>query len=453
MKKYRKSLFIFRRDLRLDDNTGLIKALEESQEVFPVFFLDKRLLEDNKYKSDNAIQFMSESLKDLHEDLLRKGSRLNIIHGIPEETLGGIITDYEIESVYFNRDYTPFSKKRDVGIRKICIKKKINVSDYPDALLNEPENITKKNGDPYTIFTAFKNVSVFHEVRKVRINKFSNYSKVIMGSDNILSLNNFPNNINLYTNGGRTKGLEKIEKIIECVDYESERNFPSLDGTTGLSAHNKFGTVSIREVYWAIVEAFGTRHPLINELYWRDFFTHISFQFPKVFEGAFYKKFDNIVWSEDFDVFELWKKGMTGFPIVDAGMRQLNFTGYMHNRVRMIAASFLIKDLHINWQWGERYFAQKLVDYDPCVNNGNWQWVASTGCDAAPYFRIFNPWLQQKKYDKDCSYIKKWIPELEQYSPRQIHDLEFGNGIGSYPKAIVDHKKMSFITKQMYSSV
>ena len=203
----------------------------------------------------------------------------------------------------------------------------------------------------------------------------------------------------------------------------------------------------------AIVEAFGARHPLINELYWRDFFTHISFQFPKVFEGAFYNKFDNIVWSEDFDVFELWKKGMTGFPIVDAGMRQLNFTGYMHNRVRMIAASFLIKDLHINWQWGERYFAQKLVDYDPCVNNGNWQWVASTGCDAAPYFRIFNPWLQQKKYDKDCSYIKKWIPELEQYSPRQIHDLEFGNGIGSYPKAIVDHKKMSFITKQMYSSV
>lgn len=453
MKKYRKSLFIFRRDLRLNDNTGLMKALEESHEVFPVFFLDKRLLEDNKYKSDNAIQFMCESLEDLHEELKEKGSRLNLIHGIPEEKLGGIIADYKIECIYFNRDYTPFSKKRDGEIRKIGINKKINVFDFPDTLLNEPEKIVKKNGDPYTIFTAFKKAAVIRIVRKVRINNYSNYSKEEIGSENILSLSNFPKNINIYTNGGRKRGLEKIAKIVECSDYENERNFPSIDGTTGLSAHNKFGTVSIREIYWAVVEAFGVSHPIISELYWRDFFTHISFHFPDVFKGPFHSRFDKIAWNEDSEQFELWKKGITGFPIVDAGMRQLNRTGYMHNRVRMITASFLVKDLHINWQLGEQYFAQKLVDYDPSVNNGNWQWVASAGCDAAPYFRIFNPWLQQKKYDKDCSYIKKWVSELGQYSSKQIHDLEFGNGIGLYPGAMVDHKKMSFITKQMYSNL
>ena len=241
------------------------------------------------------------------------------------------------------------------------------------------------------------------------------------------------------------------------TNYDEERNYPSLSATTGLSAYNKFGLCSVREFFYAVVDQFSEGHTLISELYWRDFFTHIGFHHPKVFGHCFHEKYEKLHWKNDESLFQCWCEGRTGFPIVDAGMRELNATGYMHNRVRMIVASFLCKDLHIDWRWGERYFAQKLIDYDPCVNNGNWQWAASTGCDAQPYFRIFNPWLQQKKFDKEALYIKKWIPNLNNLSSSSIHNLykekARQKNSSDYPAPIVDHFVESKKAKEMFAAL
>lgn len=230
------------------------------------------------------------------------------------------------------------------------------------------------------------------------------------------------------------------------------RNLPSLSGTTGLSAHHKFGTISIRESYWAVRSALGKSHTLVRELYWRDFFTHIGFHYPHVLSGCFHERYDTLKWENDEVKFKAWCQGRTGFPIVDAGMRELNITGFMHNRMRMITASFLVKDLHIDWRWGEKYFAQRLVDYDPLVNNGNWQWAASTGCDAQPYFRIFNPWLQQAKYDPKCLYIKQWVKELAGCTPKRIHRIQ-DNIPTEYVSPIVDHAVASQKAKAMFKAV
>jgi deoxyribodipyrimidine photo-lyase len=245
----------------------------------------------------------------------------------------------------------------------------------------------------------------------------------------------------LALRGGRTEGLKRLRLIDGMTSYKADRDIPALGATTMLSAHHKFGTISIRETYWRAAEAFGVSCHLISELYWRDFFTHIAWHFPHVFKGAFRPEYNALEWNRSKKDFQRWCEGKTGFPIVDAGMRQMNETGYMHNRVRMIVASFLVKDLHINWQRGEKYFAQKLLDYDPAVNNGNWQWAASTGCDAQPYFRIFNPWLQQKKFDPDAEYIKRWVPELKNVSVKDIHQGYKPNLFSDvkYPEPMVDH--------------
>ncbi|MEZ5334801.1 MAG: deoxyribodipyrimidine photo-lyase [Methanolobus sp.] len=241
----------------------------------------------------------------------------------------------------------------------------------------------------------------------------------------------------------------------DFANYDNERDYPSIKGTTGLSAHNKLGTISIREFYHYVRNELDEGHTLINELHWRDFFTHLAVAYPYVFNHAFKKKFDELSWLNDKELFDAWCNGKTGFPIVDAGMRELNTTGYMHNRVRMIVASFLVKDLHIEWKWGERYFASKLVDYDPCVNNGNWQWAASTGADSQPYFRIFNPWTQQKKFDPDCIYIKEWIPEFADISSKAIHSLEKSQQLPGveYPQALINHKEEREKTLLMFKSV
>jgi deoxyribodipyrimidine photo-lyase len=260
------------------------------------------------------------------------------------------------------------------------------------------------------------------------------------------------NNPNIYAKGGRNEGLKILNQIQTHKNYERERDFPAIKGTTNLSAHIKFGTVSIREVYHAIKQI--DNFALLRQLYWRDFYIHIGFHFPHVFKGSFRPKYDRLDWKYDKSLFTIWCEGNTGFPIVDAGMRQLNSTGWMHNRVRMIVASFLTKDLLINWQWGERYFKEKLVDYDISVNNGNWQWAASTGCDPAPYFRIFNPWLQQKKFDPYCDYIKSFIPELRDYNPRIIHNLFKTHPQKlNYPKPIVNHSVMREKAKLMFQTV
>lgn len=456
LKQYPLALHIFRRDLRLYDNTALIESLKSANEVIPCFIFDKRQIENNPYKSNNCIQFMVNSLQELDTELRKKNSKLYFFYGIAEEIVAELLVKYKINAVFTNRDYTPFSNERDKRIEKICHELNVDFYSYADLLLHEPEEIKKVNNQPYTVFTHFYKKCLPLQVQLPIKNLYSNYysKNIIFEDESILKKLLTINNPNIFLKGGRNEGLLLLKNIKHLSDYQEVRNFPALNKTTQLSAHNKFGTLSIREVYAEIVKHFNTHHTLINELYWRDFFTHIAFNYPYVLGEAFYQKYNAICWSQNQKHFEAWCEGRTGFPIVDAGMRQLNATGYMHNRVRMVTASFLIKDLHIDWRWGEKYFAQKLIDYDPAVNNGNWQWTASTGCDAQPYFRIFNPWLQQSKFDKECVYIKNWIPELASIEPKILHHLNSQKvKLKDYPEPIVNHAVESQKTKIAYKNI
>ena len=421
------TLFIFRRDLRLNDNTGLNFALEQGKPVILCFIFTPEQIDENRYRSDCCLQFMIESIEDLEEAINKLGARLYLFYGDPEVVVEKIIHKQKIDTVVVNRDYTPYSQLRDRKIASVCKKNKVAFNSFDDALLNAPEESLKSDGKPYAIFTPYyRNASKIDVKMPQAIRKGGYYTKSIEYSESkSLYKKILPHrNGNPWIKGGRKAALKILKGIEKFEDYATSRDIPSEDATTHLSAYLKFTNISPREVYHAIAEKLGTHHELIRALYWRDFFSHLAFFFPHVFKGAFHPKYNQLKWSDDKKAFKLWCEGRTGFPIVDAGMRQLNETGFMHNRVRMIVASFLTKDLHINWRWGEKYFAQKLIDYDPAVNNGNWQWVASTGADAQPYFRIFNPWNQQKKFDPDCVYIKEWVPELKNYSTKSIHGAE-----------------------------
>ncbi len=456
---FNKSLFIFRRDLRLRDNKGLVEAISNSKEVKFIFFADPHLMKkENKF----IINFFIESLLELNKSLEEKQIELKIMEGKPEEEIKHILKEEEIEAIFVNKDYTPFSIKRDKILTNMCRKEKVELFQISDYLLNEPEKVLNAKNDPYTVFTPYYNkarlipvdypVECYLESAKTKIEiieekkgfeeKIKHYMRKGKGNSKVL------------LNGGRKNGMKRLEFAKNLRNYESSRDYPILEGTSYLSPYIRFGCVSIREVYHYIKSNLGAEHPLLRQLYWRDFFTAIGYFYPHVYKKAFQKKYQNLTWTNNQNQFEKWCEGKTGFPIVDAGMRELNETGYMHNRVRMITSSFLVKDLHINWQRGEKYFAKKLVDYDPAVNNGNWQWAASTGCDAQPYFRIFNPWLQQKKYDKDCKYIKKWVDELKPLSSQIIHKWEQKGSEYTkevaYPLPLVNHKKEAEITKKSY---
>lgn len=461
MEYYKKSIFIFRRDLRLHDNTGLIAALNKSEEVLPCFIFDDTQITPHPYLSIPGFKFMTDSLKDLDMSLRNYGSCLLLFRGNPVEIVEEIIKNEGIECVFVNRDYTPFSRKRDERLSEACSRMGIAFESYSDLLLNSPEKTLKKDGKPYSIFSPyFKNAYQLRipEPEMIRENKFmkkcseNNFRHEILLSEAL----GFPSPLS-ETDGGRSACLKILNNIHRFFEYEEKRDAPSLEMTTGLSAHLKFGTCSVREAYHAIKKTLGSEFmepgfPLIRQLYWRDFFTHIAYFFPRVFGHSFHEKYDNIRWENDEKKFKAWCEGRTGFPFVDAGMRQLNETGFMHGRLRMICAAFLVKDLHIDWRWGERYFASRLTDYDPSVNNGNWQWAASTGCDSQPYFRIFNPWTQQKKFDPECKYIKKWIPELRKYPSEAIQGLE-KTSLSGYVQTITDHKKACLKTKTLYSNL
>ncbi len=450
-KKYPLSLFIFRRDLRLYDNTALISALEQSEHIIPCFIFDpQQVTEKNHYKSTNALQFMLESLADLKEQLKAHAGHLYIFYGAPEKIIEELFKTKKIDAVFINQDYTPYSLERDAHIEKICKKLNIDFNAHHDLLLHAPDSVLTQAGKPYTVFTPFYRAALKTPVALPRSNNHKNYfiHKLIEEKDPKEILDSF--NKNIFVHGGRENGLKILKHIENFKKYENTRDFPELP-TTGLSAHNKFGTISIREEFHTMVNHLGAMHMLVRQLYWRDFYTQIAAHFPRVFGHSYLEKYENIHWKENPETFKKWCTGTTGFPIVDAGMRQLNATGWMHNRVRMIVASFLTKDLHIDWRLGEKYFAQKLVDYDPAVNNGSWQWAASTGCDPQPYFRIFNPWLQQEKFDPECTYIKRWVPELTRYSPKIIHALSSGKiDIPNYPQPMVDHSKQTAYAKEMF---
>lgn len=450
-KKYNLSLFIFRRDLRLYDNTALIASLEQSKEVIPCFIFDPhQVTEKNHYKSPNALQFMLESLADLKEQLKSHAGYLYLFYGDPQEIVEEIFKTKKIDAVFVNQDYTPYSLKRDAQIEKICKKLSLDFNQYHDLMLHEPGSILTGAGQPYTVFTPFWRSSVQTPVREPVSNNHKNYytHKIIPEKDPIDILSNY--NDQIFVHGGRTNGLKILKKLDDFKHYPETRDFPELP-TTGLSAHNKFGTLSPREEFYAMKEALGIMHGLTRQLFWRDFYTQIGAHFLRVYGHSYLEKYEDLNWKNNPEAFKRWCTGTTGFPIVDAGMRQLNTIGWMHNRVRMIVASFLTKDLHIDWRMGEKYFAQHLVDYDPAVNNGSWQWAASTGCDPQPYFRIFNPWLQQLKFDPECTYIKRWVPELSGYSPKIIHALSTGQiDIPNYPKPMLDHSKESAYAKEMF---
>jgi deoxyribodipyrimidine photo-lyase len=439
MSTYEHSLFIFRRDLRLEDNTALNEALGSSAKVSTVFILDPRQADPqrNPYFSANAFAFMVESLIELDQELGSKGARLVIEQGTAHETIARLIDEHGFDAVFANRDITPFSTQRDAVIMRVCEERRCAFIRSDDVMLNPPEAILT-NGKAYRVFTPYLKAARTIPVREPRTiaGSFSSFDSMRPSSIEV-----FRASAQRSIRGGRRAALSVLERIDAFADYKEERNHPSEHGTSRLSAHLRFGTISARELVWAIRRSLGEDHELERQVYWRDFYHQLLFHSPEVFGREFDPAYRaGIEWDEPGERFEAWKNGKTGFPIVDAGMRELAQTGWMHNRVRMIVASFLTKDLHIDWREGERWFARMLVDYDVANNNGGWQWAASTGADAAPYFRIFNPWLQQKRFDPDAVYIKRWVPELAGLDAKTIHSLDSERPDGlNYPDPIVSH--------------
>lgn len=455
------ALFIFRRDLRVQDNTALAHALASSKKVLPCFIFDPRQIgQENSYRSENALQFMVDSLVDLEEQLKKYKAKLYFFYGKAEDVVEQLLRKKVCDAVYCNRDYTPFSLQRDDALKRVCTVYSCTFELSCDLLLHEPEDIVTTSGTPYTVFTPFFKNAAKLAVRQpcTILQAHSQWcTDAIPGAlvlEEMAQKIAYTRNKNIAAHGGTTQAIKILKNIERFKEYKKTRDYPAL-ATTGLSPHLKFGTVSIRSVYYAIQDSLGTSHPLLQQLYWRDFFTHVAYHSPFVFGAAYREKYNNLWWSNNKEHFERWCTGTTGFPIVDAGMRQLNETGFMHNRVRMITASFLVKDLHIDWRMGEHYFATRLVDYDPAVNNGNWQWAASTGCDAQPYFRIFNPWLQQKKFDPACEYIKTWVPELKTMSPALLHswNVQHAKIKHEYYAPIIDHAQESKRAKELYKKV
>ena len=413
------SIFWFRRDLRLKDNHGLFQALESGKKVLPIFIFDEDILDLLENKSDKRVDFIVQALQTLNSFLKSKNKGIKIFKGKPLEIYKKLTENYEIEAVYSNEDYEPYAIKRDQEIADFLASKNINFHQFKDQVIFHKDEIVKADKKPYTVYTPYSKLWL-NEFQKVDLQGFPSEKKL----DNLLDIPFEELKIEDIGFQKTNLAFEIPEADLHIIKtYEETRNFPAVKGTTQLGVHLRFGTISVRKLAKIAKENNLT---FLKELIWREFFMQILYHFPKVVNHSFKSKYDAIPWENNPEFLEKWKAGKTGFPIVDAGMRELNATGFMHNRVRMITASFLIKHLLTDWRIGEAYFAEKLMDYDLSANNGNWQWCASSGCDAAPYFRIFNPDEQQKKFDPDFKYIKKWIPEF---------------GTKYYPKPIVEHKK------------
>ncbi|WP_288244591.1 deoxyribodipyrimidine photo-lyase [uncultured Chryseobacterium sp.] len=399
------NVFWFRRDIRLQDNCGLYHALKEQQKVLPVFIFDKEILGKLENKADKRVDYFHQALKEMHNELKKHKSGITVFHEKPLEAFKKLIKQYKIDTVFCNADYEPQAIERDQEIEDFLKKHQIQFKSFKDQVIFEKDEVLKNDGTPYTVYTPYskKWKELFH---KSRIENFrTDFS-------NFLSYN--PSRFSdLEDIGFRKTDLEFVHPVLKksiIDDYDKYRDFPAMEHTTHLGVALRFGTISVRKCV-----QFASEHneTWLNELIWREFFMQILYHFPKVVKYSFKEKYENIQWRNNEKEFDLWCKGKTGYPMVDAGMRQLNETGFMHNRVRMVVASFLTKHLLIDWRWGEAYFAEKLLDYELSSNNGNWQWAAGCGCDAAPYFRVFNPSEQAKKFDKDQKYIKKWLTEDE----------------------------------------
>ncbi|MCE4565345.1 deoxyribodipyrimidine photo-lyase [Maribellus sp. CM-23] len=423
------AVFWFRRDLRLEDNTALAKVLSGTLKVIPLFIFDTNIL-DELPPDDARLTFIYRQLQKINAELRKFGSGLLIKHGDPQEVWKEMIQQFPIKEVYFNKDYEPYAIRRDEQVKMLLAAANIPVFLLKDQVVFEESEVMKPDGECYTVFTPYKN-KWLQQLQTQGLPAFPNTKWENLEN----KIFDFPP---LETIGFSENPIPVKEANFSVLgNYEQTRNLPALEGTSNLSVHLRFGTISIREVVRKINDKFPV---FLSELIWREFFMQILFHYPRVVHHNFRAKYDGIQWRNNEKEFERWCRGETGYPMVDAGMRELNETGYMHNRVRMVTASFLCKHLLIDWRWGEAYFAKKLLDYELSSNNGNWQWAAGTGCDAAPYFRIFNPSEQQKKFDKNLGYIKRWIPELDSFSyptPMVEHTFARQRALAAYQRGII----------------
>ena len=422
------TIFWFRRDLRLLDNTGLNLALLKSKDVQPIFIFDKEII-DELPNDDPRVNFIYDELQKINKELISYNSSLKVYHGSPLEVFKQLCKENSELKVYTNRDYEPYAIARDEEINKFLLENGSELISSKDQVIFEKNEVVKNDGLPYTVFTPFKN----KWLAKFKEEGF--YLELKLNSENFYKSNHeFPSMGEL---GFKKSSIKVPPFSLERVhNYEETRNFPSLDSTSKIGPHLRFGTVSIREIVSKVKDLNDT---YLSELVWREFFMQILWHFPKVVHENFRPKYNFIKWRNNDEEFEKWCKGETGYPLVDAGMRELNQTGFMHNRVRMVTAGFLCKHLLIDWRWGEAYFAKKLLDYELSSNNGNWQWSAGTGCDAAPYFRVFNPSEQIKKFDKQNTYINKWVEDLNEFSypdPVVEHAFARNRAIASYKEGL-----------------
>lgn len=414
------SLFWHRRDLRINDNAGLYKALKSSDQVQPIFIFDRNIL-DLLPKNDQRVLFIYQYVSKLKESYRKLGSDLWVFYGKPLEIIPELCENKDFDNVYTNRDYEPYALERDKTMFDLLKAKNVEFHGTKDHVIFEKNEVLKDDGKPYTVFTPYS------KKWKSKINEYFLSSYPVEKYLSKLSISKYERDIPSLREMGFLE--ERFfpfppdvvsDELIE--NYEQQRNFPSLQGTSRLSVHLRFGTISIRDL---ARQALNLNETFLNELIWRDFYQMIIYHFPHSAKNSFKSSYDRIEWEKNEEHFQAWCNGKTGYPLVDAGMRELNQTGFMHNRVRMVVASFLTKHLLIDWRWGEAYFAEKLMDFELASNVGGWQWAAGCGCDAAPYFRVFNPSSQQEKFDKSMEYIRKWIPEF---------------GTASYPQPIIDHK-------------
>ncbi len=430
MNKQEITFFWFRRDLRLEDNVGLFQALQSQYLVIPLFVFDEDIL-DKLPKNDARVGFIYDSLFKINQQLQEIGSSLLVKKGKTQEVWKQLIQEFDVAAVFFNKDYEPYAIKRDLAICEFLEANKISCFSFKDQVIFEEKEISKADGLPYTVYTPYKNKW---------LEKFKSLAPIPEYDAKPFLSNFFKSNFifpTLEQIGFEESTIKVIPHNLKNVsNYHETRDFPALDSTTHLSPHLRFGTVSIRKlVNWASKK----NDVFLSELIWREFFMQILFSFPKVVTNNFKSAYDGIQWRNNEEDFKRWCSGNTGYPMVDAGMRELNETGSMHNRVRMVVASFLCKHLLINWQWGEAYFAQKLLDFELAANVGNWQWAAGTGCDAAPYFRVFNPEIQLHKFDEKGIYIRKWIPEFDlgYGQPMVEHAFARDRAIATYKAGIM----------------
>jgi deoxyribodipyrimidine photo-lyase len=411
------AVFWFRRDLRLHDNHGLFKALSSGLPVLPIFIFDPEILENLEDNADARVSFIHNRLVEMSHELEKTGSGITVYYGKPPDIFRQLAEKFIIESVFTNRDYEPYAEKRDDEVAKYLIKKGISVHTYKDQVVFEKNEVVKGDGTPYTVFTPYmkKWKSLFTDDKAEGYPSEQKLDALLKPQATMPSLGA----MGFAMSEIHVPNLKTDQTTIS--NYEAARNFPAVDGTTYAGTYLRFGLISPRELI-----RLGKKHSdtFWNEMIWREFFIQIIGHFPHVVHQNFNARYNHISWRNNEEEFRRWCEGRTGYPMVDAGMRQLNQTGLMHNRLRMVTASFLCKHLLIDWRWGEAYFASRLLDFELASNNGNWQWAAGTGCDAAPYFRVFNPTEQARKFDAKGQYIRKWVPEID-----ELH----------YPKPIVEH--------------